>query len=286
MAIKDVKLNGNTLPIREFQLDWMCDNPSICMIAKRGSGKSWVCRCILKHFRDIPGGAIIARTDKMNPFYGEFFPELYIHYEYSSDILESILYRQDRIKKKAKDKAKLGKKIDTRAFLVMDDCLSNKKSWMKDQPIMEIFFNGRHYDLMYILTMQYPLGLGPELRSNFDYIFLLAEDFYTNQKRLYDHYVGMFPNFKAFREVFLQITDNFGSMVVSNRGARSSFLDKVFWYKATNEKIDHIGCKQFNNFHKDNYDDQWEERDKVFDITKYVNDKKNSGGSIVVSKVH
>ena len=33
--------------IKEFDLNSMCENPSIVMIAKRGSGKSWVCRAIL-----------------------------------------------------------------------------------------------------------------------------------------------------------------------------------------------------------------------------------------------
>ena len=36
------------------------DHASICMIAKRGSGKSWVCRAIIQHLSHIPGGIIIA----------------------------------------------------------------------------------------------------------------------------------------------------------------------------------------------------------------------------------
>jgi hypothetical protein len=93
---KNVKVGGNmSLPIMEFQLDSMCENPAIVMIAKRASGKSWVCRSILRHFRDIPVGIIIAPTEKMAnpPFYSEFFPETYIHYEYRSEIIEKLLFR-------------------------------------------------------------------------------------------------------------------------------------------------------------------------------------------------
>ena len=32
-----------TFKINEFNVDNMCDHPAIVMIAKRGSGKSWVC---------------------------------------------------------------------------------------------------------------------------------------------------------------------------------------------------------------------------------------------------
>ena len=84
---KNINLNGKSLPMREFKLEWMVENPSICMIAKRGSGKSWVCRSILKHFRNIPGGVIISPTDKMSSFYGDFFPELFIHYEYKTELI-------------------------------------------------------------------------------------------------------------------------------------------------------------------------------------------------------
>jgi hypothetical protein len=281
---KEVQVSGGkSMPIREFNLDWMCKNPSICMIAKRGSGKSWVCRAILKHFSYLPGGVIIAKTERMSTFYGNFFPDSYIHYEYKSEILENLLYRQEQIIEKCKQKYNQGKKVDPRAFLLMDDCLASKGTWMNDQPILEVFYNGRHYQLLFVLTMQFPLGIRPELRCNFDYIFLLAEDFYSNQKRLYDHYAGMFPSFDLFRQVFLQVTDDFGSMVIVNRGSRKDILDKVFYYKAPNEEIGTIGCDQFKKFHSKNYNTNWKTEGKSFDMNNYV--KKNKQ-NIVVSKVH
>jgi hypothetical protein len=273
--IKDVRLDGNkSLPIKEFKLDSMCENPAIVMIAKRASGKSWVCRSILKHFRHIPVGLIIAPTEKMAnpPFYSDFFPDSYIHYEYRSDIIEKLLFRQDIMIEKKMDRQQQGKKlIDPRGFILMDDCLSKKGSWMKDQPIMELLFNGRHYQLMYMLTMQFPLGITPELRCNFDYIFLLKEDFYSNLKRLYDHYAGMFPTFDSFRLVFKELTANFGSMVIVNRGACDSFLDKIFWYRAQNDSVGMIGCDQFVNHHNDNYDKLWKKKNKGLDIMDIVN---------------
>jgi hypothetical protein len=276
MATKDIKLNGQAVPIREFQLDSMVSNPSICMIAKRGSGKSWVCRSILKHFRKIPAGVIISPTDKMSSFYGDFFPELFIHYEYTTELIENILRRQALMIQKKKEKKKLGKKVDARAFLLMDDCLGSKGTWAKDKPIMEMFFNGRHYEIMYILTMQFPLGISPELRCNFDYIFLLSEDFFSNQKRLYDHYAGMFPSFKAFRDVFCDLTEDYGCMVISNRGARKDLTDKVFWYKADNDPVDMLGSKQFNLFHDKNFNEEWQvDANGSFNANTYLSTKRD-----------
>jgi len=278
MGLKDIKVEGNNLPIREFNLNWMCKNSSIVMIAKRGSGKSWVCRSILKHLHriGIPGGVIIAPTDKMTNFYGKFFPELYIHYEYKNEILENVFYRQKEIINKQKKKMKKRRKVDPRSFVVMDDCLGSKTTWQKEKPILEMFFNGRHFKITFILTMQFPLGIPPELRSNFDYVFLLADDFISNQKRLYDHYAGIFPSFDSFKSVFLELTNDFGSMVIVNRGSRTDFLDKIFWFKAKRETDEKIGCRQFIKLHDKNFDRDWDKKKKIFNIDDMVTRKKNT----------
>jgi hypothetical protein len=287
MGVKDIRVDGErSLPIKEFQLESMCENPAIVMIAKRASGKSWVSRSILKHFKNIPVGIVIAPTEKMStpPFYSEFIPDTYIHYEYKSEIIEKLIYRQDKMIEKQQEREKEGKIIDPRAFILMDDCLSKKGSWMKDQPIMELLFNGRHYRLMYLLTMQFPLGITPELRCNFDYIFLLSEDFYSNLKRLYDHYAGMFPTFDSFRQVFKELTADFGAMVIVNRGSRSNFLDKIFWFKAKNDPIGTIGCDQFIDYHNNNYDNEWKKRNKGLDILDMCG-KKTATSTFKVNKI-
>lgn len=284
---RNVMLEGNRqLNIQQFQLNQMVENPAIAMIAKRGSGKSWICRAILKHFKKIPVGLVIAPTERMAnpPFYSEFVPDTFIHYEYTPSIIEKLLVRQQHMIEKQKQKALKGKNVDPRAFLLMDDCLSKKGTWMKDQSITELFFNGRHYRIMYILTMQFPLGITPELRCNFDYVFLLADDVYSNLKRIYDHYAGMFPNFESFRQVFAELTKQFGAMVISNRGSRENFLDKIFWYKADNEKVGMIGCDQFKNFHKNNYDDKW--RNKHRDVNIYdLYGKKKADNGIKITRI-
>jgi Poxvirus A32 protein len=289
MVVKAVDIGGEgKLPINEFRLESMCENPSIVMIAKRGSGKSVVCKAILNHFSNIPVGMVIAPTDRMNCFYGNFFPNSYVHYNYRSDIIERLLYRQDRmIEKRKKKERRGGKQLDSRAFIVMDDCLSKKGTWMKDQPILELLYNGRHYDIMYILTMQYPLGITPELRGNFDYIFLLAEDFVSNLKRIYDHYAGMFPDFNSFRQTFVQLTADFNCMVIVNRGARASFLEKIYWYKAEfNPKGRlNIGCEQFQKFHDDNYNPKWRSKKSNLDINEYCNRRRKDKGELKIDKV-
>ena len=288
MGIQDVEMrNGDKLPIRQFKLEKMCINPAVIMVAKRGSGKSWVIKAMLAHFKDIPAGLIIAPTDRMNCFYANFFPESYIHYEYKPEILSKLLARQEAMIDKVKEKEAHGKRVDPRAYLVMDDCLGDKKAWANDKHIAELMYNGRHYQLMFMLTMQTPLGIKPELRSNFDYIFLLKEDFISNQKKIFEHYAGMFPNFDAFRQVFMKLTANHSCMVIDNKSTAENPLAKILWYKApdlSGAKIE-FGCKQFREYHEKNYDPKWKKNSrKGFDFFEVCKNKKKSNSAIDIEK--
>lgn len=252
-------MDYNKFQIFEFKLDKMVENPSIVMIAKRGSGKSFITRDIIYHYRHIPGGVVIAPTDRMNSFYKYFFPDLYIHYDIKESILKKILVRQTMMIEKEKEKRKMGMKVDPRGILIMDDCLAKKKSWAKDENIMEILMNGRHFKLTYILTMQTPLGITPDLRLNFDYIFLLKEDSTINKKKLWDNYASMFPSLLAFEKVFAKCTEDYRSMVIDNRKPSDDIRNKVFWFRAKERKFS-FGSKMFKELHKKYYDPNYVRR--------------------------
>jgi hypothetical protein len=287
MGVMDIKMRGgDSLPVRQFKLQEMVENPSIIMIAKRGSGKSWVTKAIMMHFNKIPCGVVIAPTDRMNSFYNDFFPDTYIHYEYKSELIVKILDRQTQMIDKQRIKKQQGKNLDPRTFIIMDDCLGDKKSWVRDPPILELLFNGRHYQIMYILTMQFALGITPELRSNFDYIFLLKAEFISEQKKLFDHYAGMFPNFDSFRQVFNELVADFGCMVIDNRRKASNPLERLFWYRAPDlaGKTCMMGGPQFRKFHENNYNKDWRKKQNNYDFVAWSNDVKKKKGVIHVEK--
>lgn len=249
---KEVNINGdNILKINTFNLDILCSNPSICIVAKRGSGKSWIIANIINTLNNSISSRdmlIVSKTEKISKFYGNLFPQANIMYDYDSKILKDYLDNQTkRINNAINNYAKIYGSADVNdksyqdymqktcaGCVVLDNCLASKGTWMNDYQILELFYNAKHYYTTFIMTMQFPLGIKPELRCNFDYIFMLSEDFFSNQKRLYDHYGRMFPNFDVFRTVFLQLTNDYGSMVIVNRGCRKELCDKIFYYKAIN----------------------------------------------------
>ncbi len=280
--------DGDKLPIPQFSLDEMVINPSIIMIAKRGGGKSWISRAILYKNSDIPVGLIIAPTDRDNIFYGTFYPTSFIYYEYDSSIIRKLLLRQRLMIKKAAEKKLEGKYVDPRAIIIMDDCLASKGKWVSDPLIKDLLFNGRHRRITYLLTMQFPLGITPELRVNFDYIFLLAEDTTSNLKRLFEHYAGMFPDFQSFKQIFTQLTSDFGAMVIKNRGIRGGLIDKVAFYKAPDLEGQTVkfGCKQFRKYHDKNFDKSWEDKEFQQDLEEYIMEKRKTKSKIDVKKIY
>jgi hypothetical protein len=257
-------MNSNKLRIAEYSLDMMVVNPAIVMIAKRGSGKSWVVRDIAYHFRKIPCGAVLSVTDKLNPFYKFFFPDLFIHHDVSTTFFSAVLARQMAIIAKRDQKKKIGKKVDPRGILIMDDCLAQAGSWKKDKNILEILMNGRHYQLTYLLTMQEPMGVPPNLRLGFDYYFLLREASSINRVKLMTNFASMLSPIDKFEAIFAQCTEDHRVMVVDNRNVSSNVSDQVFWFRAKDRKFS-FGSKKFKEMHKKYYDPEFmvREREKL-----------------------
>jgi hypothetical protein len=147
----------------------------------------------------------------------------------------NVLKRQMNVKSKRNtDKANRGgsSSVDPRAFLILDDCLYDA-SWIKEESTRYVFMNGRHVDLMTMITMQYPLGITPNLRTNVDFVFILRENILGNRRRIYENYAGMFPTFEMFCSFMDQCTENFECLVICNNVSSNKLEDQVFWYKAS-----------------------------------------------------
>jgi hypothetical protein len=277
MSVIDYNIGNQVLQLEKFDLkklvltdDNKFVNPRIAMIAKSGSGKSWIIREIMYYLSktNIPAGTVIAPTDKMTKFFDDIIPKSYIHHEYKEDIIPRILHRQKLIIEKNEHRKKEGKKLlDPRAFLIMDDCMSTKHLWLKDPTVLSVFNEGRHYQLTFILAMQYAIGIQPELRNNFDFIFLLGEDTYSSRKKIYEHYAGVFPKYDIFDQVFNQVTDNYGCMVLDNRIRSTNIQKKVFWYRSKETPSFKIGINKCLEFHNNNYDPEHDKKSPIIDLS-------------------
>ena len=255
--------------------------PVVVLIGRRDTGKSFLVRDLLYHHKNIPIGTVISGTEAGNGFYSKHVPKLFIHDEYNTSIIENILKRQKIVMKGIKKDEELHKrptKIDPRTFVILDDCLYDG-SWTKDKLMRLLFMNGRHWKVMLIITMQYPLGIPPNLRTNIDYVFILREPYINNRKRIWENYAGMFPTFESFTQVMDQCTENFECLVIDNNSKSNKIQEQIFWYKAQNHEDFKLGAKEYWDLSKDiDSDDD--------DITAYNprDNRKSKGPNINVKK--
>ena len=253
--------------------------PVIVLIGRRDTGKSFLVRDLLFYQQDIPVGTVISGTEAGNSFYSEHIPKLFIHDEYNSSIIENILKRQKTCMKQVMKEMQTYKKsnIDPRTFVILDDCLYDS-SWTKDKLMRLLFMNGRHWKILLIITMQYPLGIPPNLRTNIDYVFILREPYINNRKKIYENYAGMFPTFESFCQVMDQCTENYECLVINNNSKSNKLTEQIFWYKAESHPNFKLGSKEYWELSKNLPED---DDDDKYDPSK---SKKTTGQTIQVKK--
>ncbi len=264
------------LELKKFDMSSIKSDKVIVFIGKRETGKSFLVRDMLYYNQDLPVGTVISGTEGANSFYSKIMPSIFIHGEWNEDIVHRYIKRQKKVVKAYNDDPN---NVDPRAFFILDDCLYDN-SWVRNKDIRSLFMNGRHYKSMFIITMQYALGIPPNLRTNIDYVFILRENIHANRKRLFEQYAGMFGNQEVFNQVMDQCTENYECLVINNNAKSNRLEDQVFWYKADAHDNFKIGHQTFWKYHQDNYDPDHDNSDDEFDI----NCKKKKKGTLISVK--
>lgn len=267
--------------LRRFDISSIKDDSTIVLVGKRRTGKSFLTRDIMYYHTDIPLGCVISQTERYNGFYSDFVPNVLIHPKPDKETISNIHKRQDIIARKYEKEKKLygGTRIDPRLFLILDDCLSDK-NWQKSEEIREFFMNGRHLKLFLLITMQYPLGIPPELRTNIDYVFILKETILANKKRIYESYAGMFPTFELFCQVMDQCTQDYECLVIDTTTQSTKLEDLIFWYKG--EKHEDFKLCSNEYWLNNNENDEEEEDEEIFSPDMF---KKGRTPNINVKKL-
>jgi hypothetical protein len=222
------------MDIREWSMDQIklrekhC--PRIVFIGKTDTGKTTLVKDFLYHNQDIPFVTVISTTERFNRNYTGIVPDMFIH-NYNKDIIKKYIERQEFITEKCESNPEYAEE-DPRSILIFDDCLHKIRNWAYDEDIQSLFFVGRQINCCVVLTMQHPMGITPDLRTNVDYVFLGYESLHTNKKKLFDHYAGVFDDYGLFCAALDSCTENYGWLVIDHKVRSHKLEDKVFWYRA------------------------------------------------------
>ena len=239
-------MSGMSLSLRKFNMKDIPQDAVCIFIGRRRTGKSTLVKDLLFHHQDLPLGTVISGTEESNGFFKRIVPPMFIHGDYNPIILANFVKRQRLVMQRImaeKDRG-ITSKLDPRSFLILDDCMYDD-SWTHDKNIRYLFMNGRWVKTFFIITMQFPLGIPPALRTNVDFVFILREPYLSNRRRLYENYGSAFPSFEFFCQVMDQCTQNYECLVINNACQSNKLEDVIFWYKAEMQGDFRIGAPQF-----------------------------------------
>jgi hypothetical protein len=224
---------GLNVNLRKFSMKAVPQDAVVVFIGRRRTGKSTLVRDLLFHHQNIPMGCVISGTEESNGFFKKIVPPMFIHGEYNPVILANFVKRQKLVAQRLEQDREKGiqSNLDPRAFMILDDCMYDD-SWTHDKNIRYLFMNGRHLKVFFIITMQFPLGIQPALRTNVDYTFILREPYMNNRRRLFENYGAAFPSFEFFCQMMDQCTQNYECLVINNTTQSNKMEDMIFWYKA------------------------------------------------------
>jgi hypothetical protein len=216
----------------------------------RNTGKTTMITSILYEKSHIfPVGQVMSGTEDSNGHYGKIFPSTFVYNALEKSKIEDFIKRQKLAKQHLPNPW---------AILLLDDCTDDPKIFT-DPMFQGIFKNGRHWKMLFLLSLQYSLDIKPVIRTNVDGTFILRESNLRNRRCLWENYAGVFPDFDQFCQVLDQITDDYTALYVHNATTSNKIEDCVFWYKAKPIPPEfRIGCNEFWDFHNERFDNQKE----------------------------
>lgn len=223
----------------------------IVVVGKPGTGKSCLIKGLLYSKKHIfPAGIAMSGSEDTNHSFAEVMPSTFIYNEYNEQKIEDFIKRQ-----------KLSKQhlSNPWAFLILDDCTDDPKVFNK--PLQNALYKkGRHWAMMYILSLQYAMDIKPAIRTNIDGIFILREPIESNREKLYRNYASIIPSYDLFCELMDQLTEDYHAIYIHNATRSNDWKDCVFYWKAPLPPQGwKIGAKEYWDFHAARYNPEYVE---------------------------
>jgi len=115
-------------------------------------------------------------------------------------------------------------------FIILDDLASNKKD-INSETVKYLMNNGRHYFIFLVIAIQYCIDFPAACRGGLDWVVIFYDSLAPNLKRLYQNYVGCFPNQDMFEAVLKTAAGNGQAIVIRKNNPSPKLEDSVFLFQ-------------------------------------------------------
>lgn len=257
-----MKMEKTPILINELSLDMLNPNTKNMGSASQGGGKYVVCgkpgtgkttlitSILYQKSNVFPAAVCVSGTEDSNHYYSNIFPSTFVYNKLDLDTIERFIKRQKIAKQHLSNPW---------AVLLLDDCTDDPKIF-NDQLFQGIFKNGRHWKMLFILSLQYAMDIKPVIRTNIDGTFILREPNLQNREKLWKNYAGIIPDFKLFCNIMDSVTNDYTALYIHNATMSNKWQDCVFWYRAKPIPPDFkFGCYDYHLFHKNRYNEEYKD---------------------------
>ncbi len=223
----------------------------IVIIGKPGTGKTTLISSLLYAKKNVyPVGMVMSGTEDSNGFYQQIMPSTFVYNKLEEKAIEKFIKRQKIAKQHLKNPW---------ALLLLDDCTDDPKLFNK--PLFQgIFKNGRHWKMLFILSLQYCMDIKPVIRTNVDGVFILREPSVKNRKSIWENYASIIPDFSLFCQIMDQITNDYTALYIHNSTQSNKLEECIYYYKAKPfPKVFKFGSDDYWNFHKQRFNKTFKE---------------------------
>lgn len=277
-----INQSGRDDSLEEYCGDVHCITVPTHIFYMRHHGKAMWCgnsvlqRDLLYHLsQKLDFGLAMTPTEESADTFRCHMPDSWIYNGFSTSKLDSMLNMQREMVKQKKARS---------LFIVLDDCMYDKKI-LKGLGIRDLFMNGRHLNITLCNAVQYVMDMGPDLRTQVDYVFALRENIISNKNKLWKYFFGMFEKYDDFARVMDKCTENHSCIVMDNTTGSCNVEECIFWYKATIDLPDFkigkpIYWKLSNDYMKTEEDKLREEKQDMEEKQERAEPKKR------ISAVH
>lgn len=269
------------LYLKQFLFDFYDSYPypAFLVQAKRGSGKTFTAKSIAAKATHIHRWVSICGTRESANFWSQAFGSaaavrnadeegmsyLQSRYKFQED---TVAYYRKILKIPIPEEFNLG--------IILDDCAAIK-FFAKHKFIGTLLSNARNALCLVIIISQYPKQLWPEVRSQFDFLFL-SQNSQETLRLLHKETIQEPASFREFKKIFKTVTGHkdsrtgkkvYNSLVFQNRNAESE-LDRMF-FVYTPESMEEltemkVGSEVWRQYCQENWHDP--------DVAKYEQERK------------
>jgi hypothetical protein len=268
--------------VKKFNLKWVRWGNAITLLGKRGSGKTFMMKELIRYF-EADLNIVFAGSDGSYMEFCEITNPLFVYDAFSNvDIVEKVLL--DLMALVRNKTAPRPRKI-----LVLFDDLGCEEDVMKSKILLSLYARGRHLNLIdgqemgvtVVIAIQQAKMIGPKIRDNTDFLFCHALPSISSLRIVWSEYTTI-PSFPVFSKIYedLHNEKDYASLVINNLNGASRQKRSLTWYCANKDpQCGYTGAAEVNDLATRFYDSGFTREVSIPAITPPASSKNSRSRS-------